>query len=191
MPARTLLPDDPAPSLGLSRSLLALGDVSDAINAVRKGRLRGGAMPEGHYTLGIAYLAGGFLDRAVGSFDTATKVAPRFADAWLNLGVALYRNGDIGAARQAMHTVLRIDPGNQAASTNLATFVRLTGDVAAGEAILQRVIETHPDAVAARINMAASLLHDDRPRRHWRCSRVHCPPARWRPSNGAFSRRWH
>ena len=95
-------------------------------------------MPEGHYTLGIAYLTGGFLDSAVESFDTATKLAPRFADAWVNLGVAYYRNGNIDAARQAMHMVLHIDPGNQAASTNLATFLRLTGDVAAGEAILQR-----------------------------------------------------
>jgi hypothetical protein len=68
-----MLPDDPAPPLNLSRSLLALGNVSGAINAARKGRLRGGAMPEGHYTLGIAYPAGGFLDRAVESFDTATN----------------------------------------------------------------------------------------------------------------------
>ena len=157
-----LLPDDPAPSLNLSRSLLTLGDVSGAINAARKGRLRGGAMPEGHYTLGTAYLAGGFLDRAVESFDTATKLAPQFADAWVNLGVAHYRNGNIDAARQAMHMVLRIDPGNAAANTNLATFLRLTGDVPAGEAILQRVIDTNLDAVAARLNMAANLLHEDR-----------------------------
>jgi hypothetical protein len=52
---------------------LAPGDVPRSINAARKGRLRGGAMPEGHYTLGIAFLAGGFLDRAVESFDTATN----------------------------------------------------------------------------------------------------------------------
>ena len=158
-----LLPVDPAPSLNLSRSLLALGDVSGAINAARKGRLRGGAIPEGHYTLGIAYLAAGFLDRAVESFATATKLAPRFADAWVNLGVAHYRNGNIDAARQATRVALRIDPGNAAANTNLATFVRLTGDVAAGEAILQRVIDANPDAIAARINMAVNLLHDDRP----------------------------
>ncbi len=158
-----LLPDDPAPLLNLSRSLLALGDVSGAINAARKDRLRGGAMPEGHYILGIAYLAGGFLDRAVELFETATKLAPRFADAWVNLGVAHYRNGNIDAARQAMRAALHFDPDNQAASTNLATFLRLTGGVAAGEAILQRVIDTNPDAVAARINMAANLLHEDRP----------------------------
>jgi predicted Zn-dependent protease len=85
-----LLPDDPAPSLNLSRSLLALGDPPGAINAARKGRLRGAALPEGHYMLGSAYLVGGFLQRAVESFQAATRLAPHFADGWVNLGVAHY-----------------------------------------------------------------------------------------------------
>jgi tetratricopeptide (TPR) repeat protein len=119
-------------------------------------------MPQTHYTLGLAYLAGGYFGRAADCFRAATRLAPRFAEAWLNLGVAYYRDGDILRAKQAMREVLRIDPDNHAAAANLGSFMRLTGEGEAGEDLLRSMVARHPGAAAARLNLAADLLQEDR-----------------------------
>jgi len=156
------LTEDPAPWLNLSGSLLALGDVTGAIAAARKGRLRNKKMPQAHYVLGLAYLAAGLLEKAADCFATATKLAPDFADAWVNLGVAHYRSGKILLAREAMRAALRADPGNVAAAGNLGAFLRLTGEIEAAETVLRGVIAANPNAATARINFAADLLQEDR-----------------------------
>ena len=158
--AAEALPGEAAPLLNLSAALLALGDAPGAIRAARKGRLRGGNTPEGNYTLGLAYLAGGFLDRAADAFQAATRIAPGFADAWVNLGVARYRAGRIEPARQAMLAALKADPAKQSARTNLATFLRLTGHAEEAEAMLHGLLKAHPEAAATRVNLAADLLRD-------------------------------
>jgi len=160
--AAAKLTEDPAPWLNLSASLLAVGDLNGAIAAARKGRLRRDKMPQAHYVAGLAYLAAGLLDRAADCFATATKLAPDFADAWVNLGVARYRSGKILLAREAMRAALRADPGNVAAAGNLGAFLRLTGEVEAAETVLRNVIAANPNAATARINFAADLLQEDR-----------------------------
>jgi Flp pilus assembly protein TadD len=159
---QTALAADPAPCLNLASALLGMGDVPGAIRAARRARLRGAAVPQSHYTLGLAYLAGNYPDRAAECFRTATRLAPGFAEAWLNLGVAYYRGGDIDRAKQAMREVLAIDPGHQAAAANLGSFLRLTGEMEASEALLRDMIARHPEAQAARLNLAADLLQEDR-----------------------------
>jgi tetratricopeptide (TPR) repeat protein len=156
------LSEDPAPWLNLSGSLLALGDVTGAIAAARKGRLRNRRMAQAHYVLGLAYLAAGLLEKAADCFATATKLQPDFADAWVNLGVARYRSGKILLAREAMRAALRADPGNVAAAGNLGAFLRLTGEIEAAETVLRGVIAANPNAATARINFAADLLQEDR-----------------------------
>jgi tetratricopeptide (TPR) repeat protein len=157
-----MLPDEAAPCVNLSSSLLALGDVQGAIHAARRARLRAPAMPQAHYTLGLAYLAGGLLDRAMAAFGEATRLAPRFAEAWVNLGVARYRAGHIEAAKAAMRGALQADPANQAAAANLGGFLRLTGEVEAAEALLRDRVARDPNAAAARLNLAADLLQEER-----------------------------
>jgi Flp pilus assembly protein TadD len=164
---QALLPLDPAPFLNLSTSLMALGDVPGAIAAARKARLRASGMPQTHYTLGLAYLSGDYYARATDCFRDATRLAPRFAEAWLNLGVARYRNGEIEAAKDAMRVTLEVDPANQAAAANLGVFLRLTGQVEAGGALLRGMVERHPEAMAARLNLAADLLQEDRVQQAW------------------------
>jgi tetratricopeptide (TPR) repeat protein len=160
--AAAKLTEDPAPWLNLSTSLLALGDVTGAIAAARRGKLRAPKMPQAHYVLGLAYLAAGFLEKAADCFAAATKLAPDFADAWVNLGVARYRSGKILPAREAMRAALRADPKNVAAAGNLGAFLRLTGEIEAAETVLRGVIAANPNAATARINFAADLLQEDR-----------------------------
>ena len=158
---QALLPFDPAPWLNLSASLLAQGDVHGAIRAARRGCARGN-LPVADYALGLACLEAGELVRAVSCFRQVARLAPGFADGWVNLGVAQYRAGEIGAARQAMQRALDTDPGNVAAAANLGSFMRLTGEDEAGEALLRDVLARRPDAAACRVNLAAALLQEDR-----------------------------
>jgi Flp pilus assembly protein TadD len=111
---------------------------------------------------GLAYLAAGFLEKAADCFTAATKLAPDFADAWVNLGVARYRSGKILPAGEAMRAALRADPGNAAAAGNLGAFLRLTGEIEAAETVLREVIAANPAAATARINFAADPLREDR-----------------------------
>jgi Flp pilus assembly protein TadD len=107
--------------------------VQGAIRAARRARLRGPRMPQTHYTLGLAYLAANCTERAADCFGAATRLAPGFADGWLNLGVAFYRAGDIERAKTATREALRVAPDNHAAAANLGSFMRLTGEVEASE----------------------------------------------------------
>jgi tetratricopeptide (TPR) repeat protein len=136
--------------------------VQAAIHAARRARLRAPAMPQTHYTLGLAYLAAALHDRAAAAFRRAATIAPGFAEAWVNLGVAEYRAGRIEAAKQAMRAALRADPENRAAAANLGGFLRLTGETEAAEALLLAEVARDPGARAARLNLAADLLQEDR-----------------------------
>jgi tetratricopeptide (TPR) repeat protein len=64
---------------------------------------------------------------AAHQFETAVRLAPRFAPAWGNLGVALRRMGDISGALHAYQRALEIDPTNPTVLSNLATVYRSMG----------------------------------------------------------------
>jgi Tfp pilus assembly protein PilF len=113
--------------------------------------------------LGLAYLAAAHFAPAANAFRRAARLAPGFADAWVNLGVAEYRDGRIEAAKHAMRAALRADPRNRAAAANLGGFLRLTGETEAAERLLRDQVARDPDAMAARLNLAADLLQEDRP----------------------------
>jgi tetratricopeptide (TPR) repeat protein len=91
---QNLLPADPAPSLNLASALLEMGDAKAAIRVARKATLRGGTMAQTHDTLGLAYLAAGYADRAADGFRMATRLAPQFADAWQQANSRHSRGGE-------------------------------------------------------------------------------------------------
>ncbi len=59
--------------------------------------------------------------------ETAVKLDPELARAWVNLGVALRRGGDVDAAEGAYRKALEVDPGTHSAYHNLAAILRLRG----------------------------------------------------------------
>ena len=114
------------------------------------------------YTVGLALLANERLADAERAFTRAIRLAPRFADAWLNLGVTLYRREKIEDAKAAMRQVLAITPGHRAATANLGAFLRLTGLVDDGETLLRDLLKRDPEAAEARLNLTVHMLSEQR-----------------------------
>ena len=118
--------------------------------------------PEPHYARGQACLALGEPARAEQAFAAALRIAPAWADAWINFGLCRYRQGAIEDAKTAMRNALRHAPNNRAATANLGAFMRITGEPEAAEILLRRSIDSEPDNAAARLNLAADLLQEER-----------------------------
>src|SRR6266545_6987923 len=87
----------------------------------------GGA--ETHYKKGIELLEKQQLEPAITELLAATRLKPRFADAYKALGVAQARKGYLKAAIIAFRKAIAIDPGNYEAQLGLASMLQQTGDV--------------------------------------------------------------
>jgi tetratricopeptide (TPR) repeat protein len=161
--AQKLVPDDPAPRLNRSVSLLALGDAKAALHEASEACYRAPNRFETHYAYGQAWLAANEPRRAAEAFGAALRLAPRFADAWVSLGVARYRQDNIEGAKAAMRSALIAEPGHRAATSNLAAFLRITGEYELSESLLRDLLARDPDAADARLNLAVLLLAEDKP----------------------------
>ncbi|HEX9732800.1 MAG TPA: tetratricopeptide repeat protein [Thermoanaerobaculia bacterium] len=78
-----------------------------------------------HSNRGAEALQAGLVEASVRWLETAVRIDPQLANAWVNLGVALRRQGDHGAAEQAYRKAVEIDPRTYSAYQNLASLLRL------------------------------------------------------------------
>src|SRR5277367_3660542 len=74
---------------------LADGDAAAALAAASAACHADPGRPEAHYAYGQAWSALGERRNAERAFAEAVRLAPRWADAWVNYGVARYRQGAI------------------------------------------------------------------------------------------------
>ncbi len=148
--------------LHAAASLLADGKVQLALRAASDACHHAPQLPQAHYVYGQAWLACNEPARAEQAFAAAVKLAPHFADAWINYGVARYRQGAIEDAKTAMRQVLMFAPGHAVAASNLAAFLRISGGSDAAEALLRQQLARQPDDIGARLNLAADLLQEER-----------------------------
>jgi tetratricopeptide (TPR) repeat protein len=83
-----------------------------------------------HYTNRSAeLLRGGDVGAAVAAAETAIRLDPTRAGAWVNKGVALRRGGDFEAAEAAYRQALALEPEFETAYQDLAALLRLQGRV--------------------------------------------------------------
>jgi Flp pilus assembly protein TadD len=68
--------------------------------------------------------------------ESAVRLDPELARAWVNLGVAIRRNGDLDAAEAAYRKALEVDPGAHSAYHNLGAVLRLRGREAEAEELI-------------------------------------------------------
>lgn len=78
-----------------------------------------------HSNRGAEALQAGFVEASVRWLQTAVRIDPELANAWVNLGVALRRLGDHAAAEEAYRKAIEIDPRTYSAYQNLASLLRL------------------------------------------------------------------
>ncbi len=155
-------PDDPAPFLLASISLIALGDAKAALLAASEACWRAPRWPQAHYAYGQAFAALGEFEKAQQAFAHAIQLRPDWADGWVNYGVARYHQGHIEDAKVAMRKALAAEPNHAAAASNLGAFMRISGEAERGERWLEAIVTADSGAMGARLNLAADLLQEER-----------------------------
>jgi tetratricopeptide (TPR) repeat protein len=93
--ARDFAPFDPHAQLHYGIGLHAVGRHAEAAEVFAACRADLPLDPAPHLNLASALLALGRADEAVAAFSDCLRLAPNFADAWVNLGIVHYRKSDI------------------------------------------------------------------------------------------------
>jgi tetratricopeptide (TPR) repeat protein len=103
--------------------------------------------------LGMAWLEGGDMDRAMRYLKTSVALEPTYAPAYNNIGYIYYNRGELDRAREAFQLTLKYMPKNSNAHYNLGNvyFDRKRLDDAIAQ--YQRAIALRPDYARARYNL--------------------------------------
>jgi tetratricopeptide (TPR) repeat protein len=147
----------------LGRLRRRIGRHEAALDAYDRALTRGGRGPE-EARLNRAVILSDYLhrpDEAEAELNTALKLNPRFAPAWLNLGNLHEDRGRRDPARAAYEQALALEPGNVLALARLAGVARASGpdDPLIGRlrAALKAIGAGSPDERMARADLGFAL----------------------------------
>ena len=104
--------------------------------------------------LGMQYLNGARLERALECFGEAVKIKPNYADGWYNLGVAQERLGRSRQAIESYEASLRLDPQNADGWTNLGVARQNIGDYGPAIEAYQNALQLRPGDPLTLYNLA-------------------------------------
>jgi len=95
-------------------------------------------------------------------FDSAVKLAPNDALAWLGLGLANFMLDDFTAAERAFRRTIEIDPQNIDAKFNLAMTLEEAGQTPPALEVWEALLkEPLSDADRKRVEYAIGLLKEN------------------------------
>ena len=115
----------------LGRSLLAVGQAAEALDAFRRAELLQPDNPDYILWQGAAHYALGEIDYERQSYQQLIRMRPDFLPARLNLAHNFLQGGQLVQAEQLYEQVLERDPEEKTALYNRALVLRLRGKVAA------------------------------------------------------------
>jgi tetratricopeptide (TPR) repeat protein len=110
--------------------------------------------------LGALYARRGDTARAIGAYETATRLRPDVAAPFVNVSLLynqLHRNGD---AETALRRALAIDPHSAAAHLNLGMLLGEVGRLPEAEAAFRAALADNPRSAAAAYNLAVVVSRD-------------------------------
>lgn len=102
------------------RTLLAAGQLNEAIAELSMAANLDPTLSEAHSLLGVAFDRKGMSERARESYERAVKAEPEDAQTLNNLGYSLYLNGNYRAAVDRLKRAARLAPGDERILNNLA-----------------------------------------------------------------------
>jgi predicted TPR repeat methyltransferase len=107
--------------------------------------------------LGLALVQDGNVDQGLRYLSKAVRLAPDFAEAWLNLAFARYEAEDRDGAVDAYRQVLKLQPNHL---TALLSFASLTGETDTTEAVtlLRRAVQVAPDRALPWLRLRRACL---------------------------------
>ncbi|HRC87249.1 MAG TPA: tetratricopeptide repeat protein, partial [Thermoanaerobaculia bacterium] len=120
---------------------------------------------------GVEVLQEGKARQAVPWLETAVKLDPQLASAWVNLGVAERRTGDLVAAEAAYDKALELDARSVSAYQNFAALLKLKGEEARAQGLLaisERLGSDNPFAYLNLGDWSLEARHFDDARRYYR-----------------------
>jgi tetratricopeptide (TPR) repeat protein len=100
---------------------------------------------------GAQAMESGNFAAAVEAYTTATRLAPEFAEGYLNLGLASFQAGQLDHARTALEKALKLKPGLRGANLFLGILAYRQNRLKDAEMLLAR--ETHLDPHSAKAFM--------------------------------------
>ncbi len=84
-------------------------------------------MPEAHYSLGMILKEQGRLDEAINEFQEATRMDPKYSEAYSGLGIAQLQKDDLTGAIQSFKEAIANNTGNSTAHYGLGESFRASG----------------------------------------------------------------
>jgi len=112
-------PNDAVARTRLSRALLAVGKVSEALNHLHAAVAVRPDYHKAHYELGFIYLRQNRLTEAAAAFETVVRLTPDDYEAEGSLGTIYLRQGKLNQAQAHLENALKINPADDVARGNL------------------------------------------------------------------------
>ncbi len=139
-----------------ARVLLILGLAVDALVPAKKGAELSPNDAEAHSALGMASLATGDVETAVGSFRKSVALAPGDLGRYLNLGTALLSAAKPTDAQAAFEKALHIAPDNAQAENGLGTAILWQGDPEKAQPHIEKAVNLDPENGSYKQNLGYS-----------------------------------
>jgi tetratricopeptide (TPR) repeat protein len=144
----------------LGQALIALGEVDEALNVLRRAQLR---FPGDQ---GIASLAADAAARhspplwaeALRSYAAARALGPGSVSLLVSFGVAARGSGDVAVAESAFREAISRDPENAVSHYDLGVVLRDAGNIDEAIASLREAVRIDPALAPAHNNLAGCLL---------------------------------
>ncbi len=95
------------------------------------------------------------LGKAHKQFEKATKIYPKYGDAYAQIGLSWYRNGDFEKAMPAYKKAIEVKPNNPKALSNMGIIYYEWGDYKEALEVYEKAIQLDPKYVDAHRNIGA------------------------------------
>jgi len=112
-------PNDAVARTRLSRALLAVGKVSEALDQLHAAVRAKPDYHKAHYELGFIYLRQNRLAEAAAAFETVVRLTPDDYEAEGSLGTIYLQQGKLSEAQAHLENALKINPADNVARRNL------------------------------------------------------------------------
>lgn len=154
-----------APSLNLgylelADYYLAAGSTKDAMAVLQKWKDTDPANPEAPNAMGLAYASQKQYDKALGEFDAALKISPKFTQATKNKADAYALKGDVKAAVEAYEATIRTNPKYLEAYVRLGLLYHQNNDRGKAIETFRRAIAVDPSYPLAYNDLAWILAQE-------------------------------
>ncbi len=151
-------PDHDYAMIGLADTLVARGEVDDAIVGYRRFLSDDPKNAQIQYRFAQVLLDAGRDDEAEQAFLATLAADPRTARAEVGRSVLAFRRRDFHGARAAIDRALAIDPSTRYARYNLALILEAEGKAEQAIAAYESELVAHPDDAKARFNLGRLRL---------------------------------